>query len=204
MRWQLHVKSGSVRPNQPLIAWALAASSCGSSFQATYECDVHFEHCYALDQTGASTDTKRQCWRDWLRGYTYAQSRDRIAYATTRVNQLAADPPPSGEAAVTLSVIAAPTAAAPLPTNAFAPPPNVSESHSSALAEGAVDAGPSRDAALRAPGAECAETCKDRWSECRRSCSEAKCGACDRMYKSCMAACFRDEPAGSRLPGRGH
>jgi len=191
-----------VRSIQALVALALTAAACGSSFQATYECDVHFEHCYALDQTGASNDTKRQCWRDWLRGYTYAQSRDRIVYANTRVAGLAADPAPD-EAAVGHSMIAAPAAAAPLPTTAFEPPPNVSESHSAALSDGAADAGPRGDGGSRAPGADCAQTCQDHWSECRGSCSDAKCGACDRMYKSCMSACFREEPAVSRPQRRG-
>src|SRR5260370_29825898 len=156
-------KTGSVRPVMPLTLLVLTAAACGSSFQATYECDVHFEHCYALDQTGASTDTKRQCWRDWLRGYTYAQSRDRIAYATTRVNQLASDQPPSGPVAAALSPAVAPTAAAPMPTNAFAPPPNVRESHPPPPAESMMDAGSGRDAASPRPGPGSAAACHGPW-----------------------------------------
>ena len=71
---------------------ALAALACGPSYQALYECDVHFEHCYALDESAASADVKKECWRDWLHGYTYGQSRDRVEYGGTRYSQLSLDP----------------------------------------------------------------------------------------------------------------
>ena len=66
--------------------------ACGPSFQAVYECDVHFEHCYALDESGASVEAKKECWRDWLHGYTYGQSRDRVEYGGTRYSELSLDP----------------------------------------------------------------------------------------------------------------
>src|ERR1700722_14737558 len=99
--------------------------ACGPSYQAVYECDVHFEHCYALDESGASADAKKECWRDWLHGYTYGQSRDRGEYGGTRSSGLRPPPPqpsePTPPAARAKHIVAAP-----VPTNAFAPPPNVS------------------------------------------------------------------------------
>lgn len=42
------------------------ALACGPSFQAIYEGNARFEHCYALEenaQTGMRE--KAECWRDW-------------------------------------------------------------------------------------------------------------------------------------------
>ena len=74
------------------MAAGLAAVACGPSFQAVYEGDVRFEHCYALDQGPASADVKKECWQGWLHDYTYGQSRDRVEYAGTRFSELSLDP----------------------------------------------------------------------------------------------------------------
>jgi hypothetical protein len=68
-----------------LLGLAAGLAACGPSFQATYECDVHFEHCYALDETAAADGAKQRCWRDWLAGYTFGQPRDRVQFASSRV-----------------------------------------------------------------------------------------------------------------------
>ena len=131
------------------------ASACGPSYQAVYECDVHFEHCYALDQGGATVDQQKECWRDWLHGYTYGQSRDRIEYGGTRLSQLSLDPTlPSEDKG--LPPRPQHTIAAPMPTNAFAPPPNMTEQVSA-----------SAPVTHAAPGADCVDTCKQRWTACR-------------------------------------
>ena len=109
-----------VTPAVTLAVTGLLA--CGPSFQAVYECDVHFEHCYALDESGASVDQKKECWRDWLHGYTYGQSRDRVEYGGTRYSELSLDPTLPSEDQP--SARAKHIVAAPVPTNAFAPPPN--------------------------------------------------------------------------------
>jgi hypothetical protein len=106
----------------PVLAGVVA---CGPSFQAVYECDVHFEHCYALDESGASVDAKKECWRDWLHGYTYGQSRDRVEYGGTRYSELSLDPTLPSED-TSSPTRAKHIVAAPVPTNAFAPPPNIS------------------------------------------------------------------------------
>jgi hypothetical protein len=118
---------------------ALAAcAACGPSFQAVYEGDVQFEHCYGLDMGTATPEAKRSCWRTWVASYTYGQSRDRIDYAAKRLNQLAIDP--AADVASTPSTLTPASAmtggcrqSVPLlPKDAFVPPPNVSDGHADA------------------------------------------------------------------------
>jgi hypothetical protein len=170
---------------------ALASAACGPSFQAIYDSDVHFEHCYAIDETNISQASKRECWSQWLRSYTYGQSRDRVDFAASRVAALSA----TSTLALSDPLQSHVVSAAPLPTNAFAPPPNV------ALDAGtvAVEAGPPLDpppatGKLLAPGSECADACEARWSSCRNGCSGGTCDNCDRAYRGCMPPCFRDDP----------
>jgi hypothetical protein len=167
-----------------LVVAASGVVACGPSYQALYECDVHFEHCYALDDSGASADAKKECWRDWLHGYTYGQSRDRVEYGGTRYSQLSLDPTLPSEDVP--SNAAKRITAAPVPTSAFAPPPNVSEAH---LA-GSVATVPAR-----APGADCADACAQRWTMCRSTCKGSPCDACDQAYRACASGCFRDDPS---------
>src|SRR4051812_49840524 len=70
------------------LALALVAG-CGPSFQAIYEGDARFEHCYALDDApNAPMKDKTSCWRDWTQHYTYGQTRDRVEYAKARARAL--------------------------------------------------------------------------------------------------------------------
>jgi hypothetical protein len=168
--------------------------ACGPSFQAVYECDVRFEHCYALDQEPAATaDAKKACWREWLHGYTYGQPRDRVEYAATRFSELSLDPTlPKVETEEPRRVHAM---AVPAPTNAFAPPPNVAE-HGPPPGEGSSS--PAKTSAppvvpvtaARAPGEDCAESCASYWSACHKTCKDGTCDACDKAYRLCVPACF--------------
>jgi hypothetical protein len=164
---------------------ALAVAACGPSFQVVYEGDVRFEHCYAMDQTEATADAKKECWRQWLKGYTYGQSRDRVEFAASRANALSVAPAQPEETPGHV------IAAAPMPTNAFAPPPNMAASAEATATEAPPpDAGAPRP---RTPGADCADACEGRWTSCRSGCRDATCANCDRAYLGCMPACFRDE-----------
>lgn len=170
--------------------------ACGPSFQAVYECDVRFEHCYALDQEEtAPPEAKKACWREWLHGYTYGQPRDRVEYAATRFSELSLDP--------TLPKVEAETPprrahamAVPAPTNAFAPPPQVAERGTPAGESSASPPTPAKSAptvataAARAPGEECAESCASYWNACHKSCKDGACDACDKAYRLCVPACF--------------
>ncbi len=170
--------------------------SCGPSFQAVYECDVRFEHCYALDQKAAPIEAKKQCWREWLHGYTYGQSGDRIEYAAARFSALSLDP--------TLPSVEAQNAkpprgsASPVPTSAFAPPPTLAERPASnAQPPDGGRASSTREAVavVRAPGSDCAEGCAASWKACHEGCGSAGCDECDRTYRACVPACFREEHA---------
>jgi hypothetical protein len=191
---------------------ALAALACGPSYQALYEGDARFEHCYALEETGAATmGQKRDCWHDWTHRYTYGQTRDRVEYAYARYNALSRAPQtPTDEAMME----AAPgegrssAIAAPAPTSAFAPPPKVlDDPDAQAQTEelpGYLDAGVGfdfgRDAAVAEPS--CAGGCDDALAKCRESegCGgdggvparagrKIACAACARAYAKCEKKC---------------
>jgi hypothetical protein len=159
---------------------AMGGIACGPSFQAVYECDVHFEHCYALDESGASVEQKKECWRDWLHGYTYGQSRDRVEYGGTRYSELSLDPTLPSEDQP--SPARAKHVAAPAPTNAFAPPPMMG--------------GTTVATAAHAPASDCSDGCAQRWTSCRSTCRANACDVCDQAYRTCMPGCFRDNGKG--------
>jgi len=174
-----------------------ATTGCGPSYQAVYECDVRFEHCYALDQESVTPDAMKGCWRDWLHSYTYGQSRDRVEYAATRFSELSLDPTlPREDTAIRprrSGVVA------PLPTSAFVAPPNVAGDGTPAVtvagATGPPHAAPVAvpvAATTQAPGQQCTGACAERWSGCRRGCADGACEACDRSYKECVPGCFRE------------
>lgn len=149
---------------------------------------MHFEHCNALDEGGASVEVKKECWRDWLHGYTYGQSRDRVEYGGTRYSQLSLDPTlPSEDVKDGSARTSKRTVASPMPTNAFSPPPNVIDGHVSGVQTAALT--------TAAPGADCADGCAQRWTKCRASCKDGACDACDLTYRTCMPACYRDDGA---------
>jgi len=175
----------------PLFALlaGLAAAACGPSFQAVYEGDVRFEHCYALDQGPSSAEAKKDCWRGWLHDYTYGQSRDRVEYAGTRFSELSLDPTlPSEDREVKRGR----SMASPVPTNAFAPPPSIAERVAIDPTASTAAPPPTTPAvAARAPGEECAEGCSGYWKTCKESCKAAACDTCDKAYRLCAAGCFK-------------
>jgi hypothetical protein len=114
----------------PAVALSLASSACGPSFQAIYEGNSRFEHCYALEENPQSPmPEKADCWRDWSEHYTYGQTRDRVQYAIARYVALSQAPnAPTDEAMMMAAPGETPRVSnitAPQPTNAFAPPPKV-------------------------------------------------------------------------------
>lgn len=106
------------------------ALACGPSFQAIYEGNARFEHCYALEESAQKPAIEKvDCWRDWSEHYTYGQTRDRIHYATARYVALSQSTNvPTDEAMMMAAPGMTPrqsTITAPAPTNAFEPPPKV-------------------------------------------------------------------------------
>lgn len=114
-------------------AWLLFlgfSAACAPSYQAVYEGNVRFEHCYALEENPQkSLPEKSMCWRDWSEHYTFGQTRDRVQYAISRYVALSQmNAAPTDEAMMMGAPGEMPrstTILAPAPTNAFAPPPKV-------------------------------------------------------------------------------
>ena len=185
-----------------------AVAACGPSFQALYEGDARFEHCYAMDESGSgSMQQKSDCWRDWTLHYTYGQTRDRVEYAAARYRALSRAPEaPTDEAMME----AAPgegrglSVAAPAPTSAFAPPPKTLAEvdggtkatplpgYAPAAPAPTVTSLPSEPSGQRPPAADCSDACTASWNSCKAGCSGAKaCDACTASYKPCMKGCFK-------------
>ena len=179
-----------------LLLVASGALACGPSFQAVYEGDQHFEHCYAMDERAVPDDKKKECWREWLRGYTFGQSNDRVEYAATRFSQLSLDATLPSEdvrdAGPRRPRKAERTVAAPIPTNAFAPPPKVNTDEARQAPDASSPAQHPPPIA-RVPGSDCTGACEDRWSACRGGCADHGCEACDRPYRACMSTCFHED-----------
>jgi hypothetical protein len=173
-----------------------AAFACGPSFQAIYEGNARFEHCYALEENAqASMPDKAACWRDWSERYTYGQTRDRIHYATARYVALSeVREIPTDEALMMAAPGETPrrsTITAPTPTSAFAPPPKVLDINENATTGTSIigttfssppstptlDAGPPMASFTPAPPPLPASSCSD------------KCGS---EYQACSGGC----PAG--------
>jgi len=181
-----------------------AVAACGPSFQAIYEGNVRFEHCYALEENPQTPLVEKgDCWRDWSERYTYGQTRDRINYATARYVALSQVPNvPTDEAMMMAAPGMTPrqsTITAPAPSNAFAPPPKVLDEadsgpgsrpsertsilgHTSArdAGTGATPPPPSTPVAPPAPSlpaADCGEGCGRAFKDCELDCGAPDAGA---------------------------
>ncbi len=191
-------------------------AGCGPSFQALYEGDTRFEHCYAIDDTpDAPLERKARCWHDWVKNYTYGQTRDRVEYANMRYQALTrVHAAPTDEAMMG----AAPggeddirSVAAPAPTSAFAPPPKTMDADG-----GTTQKTPGMDSVpmaqmpppeaghvvpttseLHTPKSDCTDRCTGDWQDCKNRCGSTthqdagvECVGCDRGYGKCVKACF--------------
>ena len=172
------------------------AVACGPSFQAVYECNVRFEHCYALDQRPVPPEARKECWHEWLFNYTYGQSRDRVEYAAARFSELSLDRQlPAEEAA---RVRPERVASAPMPTNAFAPPQRGGRGNRPPSPSASAPPRPIPDLVtvnVRAPGEECAIGCGVTWKACHAECGDRVCDGCDRAYRQCVPRCVLGNPA---------
>jgi hypothetical protein len=160
-------------------------SACSAGYQSLYEGDVRFEHCYRLDEEpSASRDSKRGCWQEWSRSYTYGQTRDRVEYALGRVRVLGKSDNEGHPHAAKV-----PPIACPMPTSAFVTPPHTLGVD--AAAPGAPMRDGDGDGGAIAPGADCSSACSRSWDSCGKSCSAPTCTSrCDEIYRSCMRGCF--------------
>lgn len=173
-----------------IAALAVAATACGASINALYEGDVRFEHCMALDSRPDVKPTlRRVCWEEWVKFYTFGQTRDRVEYAILRQKQLgkASDfdegnwnPPGSrGPSAV------------PEPTSALAPPPMMLVLDAGAPPPDAGPPAPPPSGEGPPPAADCTDECAESWGFCRQDCKSLACEkSCASNYKRCMRRCF--------------
>jgi hypothetical protein len=187
------------------VGAAAGALACGPSYQALYEGDSRFEHCYALEESGsANMQQKADCWTDWTHRYTYGQTRDRVEYAVARSRALSRAPvAPTDEAMMEAAPgegRAVTTIAAPAPTSAFAPPPTILAADAGAYgqtqalpgyADGGGAGGVTEESAPAPPGSACGTACDAAWTKCHDGCGVgAKCDLCALGYKRCMKNCF--------------
>jgi hypothetical protein len=171
------------------------AVACGPSFQAIYEGNSRFEHCYALEERAQTPiHEKADCWRDWSEHYTYGQTRDRIHYATARYVALSQSTNvPTDEAMMMAAPGMTPrqsTITAPAPTSAFAPPPKVLDEYPDASAgkavrpnevptvvgtgspSGSSEATP-RAPSVTLPASDCSDGCGKGFRDCGSTCADA-------------------------------
>lgn len=192
-----------------------ALVACGPGFQAIYDGNARFEHCYALEENPqVPMLDKAGCWRDWSEHYTYGQTRDRVHYATARYVALSQAPNAPTDEALMMAApgeARASTITAPAPTNAFAPPPRVLDVAETpppskepprpiAVAAAALDAGPPPAPPAALPGTSCTDSCASTFRGCNGGCElgggavNAKskaCLDCQKSYGSCMRGCFK-------------
>jgi hypothetical protein len=208
-----------IRVRRALFATAIATSAgaalaCGPSFQAIYEGNVRFEHCYALEESAQTlVPEKVDCWRDWSEHYTYGQTRDRIHYATARYVALSqAANVPTDEAMMMAAPGMTPrqsSITAPAPTNAFAPPPKVLEDYPDAShrplrpSEVPIVVGPSSASAgggrgiphaapepIALPAGDCSDRCGQTFKECKDGCATGDGGVAPKAApESACAVC---------------
>jgi len=179
-------------------------AACGPSFQVVYEGDARFEHCYALDEVPTvAMQEKTDCWNQWMRSYTYGQTRNRIDYAASRAKALRDVPVMPTDEAVMGAAPGEGTGRVgkdePLTTNAFAPPPKTQNDGDA----GPASAAPENTAVVTThpgvplgvvlpsttPHEPCTDRCRSEWEVCRGAC-KGKCAACDHSYGGCMKRCF--------------
>jgi len=196
---------------------ALALCACGPSFQAIYEGNVRFEHCYALEENPQlALPDKAACWRDWSEHYTFGQTRDRVQYAISRYVALSrTSAAPTDEAMMNAAPGQTPrttTIFAPAPSNAFAPPPKVLESGEarSTVSPGHpgevnaantpyFDGGAPASTAItvNAPNQTCLDVCAGDYRGCSSTCDgdagpkSKPCTTCKQKYATCGRACFK-------------
>lgn len=207
------------RPRQLAAASSLlVVVACGPSFQAIYEGDQRFEHCYALDDNpSAPLQEKSTCWRDWMAHYTYGQTRDRVEYAAVRARALGRVPAlPTDEALMEAApggMSSKPGVAAPAPTSAFAPPPktiavanaptapspppstpSTASTSTPAPPGSVVFVAPAHAVAVRdaaPPASACQDVCMRSWESCQGRTEALANDACGKTYKGCMRGCFK-------------
>lgn len=173
-----------------LALLGLAVVACGASVSGTYESDVRFERCYALDWKGDVDPTiRRRCWEEWLTYFSEKRPRDRIEYAKKQIGAIVQGVPQELPASASAAVVAGPL---PEPTSVFAPVPMMA----STVSASAVASTSSAPAVVgRSP---CETRCDKSLEGCLSGCSVAVCEQfCSQKHGRCVARC----PGGTKSGG---
>jgi hypothetical protein len=178
------------------MALLIAATACGASIQAVYEGDVRFEHCMALDsRPDAKPTLRRACWEEWVKFYTFGQTRDRVDFAKLRQKQLSASSDFDEGTWSPTSPGPRVAAAVPEPTSVLEPPPSTLASDGGSGEPPPNDAGADAEGGAPVdppPGSACGGECDDAWSNCQIECKKVDAceRGCDAKHKRCMRKCF--------------
>jgi hypothetical protein len=187
---------------------AVATPGCGASYQAVYEGEVRFEHCYRLDlESNMPLMQRKECWREWAAFYTYGQSRDRIEFAARRLRELGDEISNPGMAASAGDAglhASPPAVVAPAPTSPFEAPPSVtSAARPDAGPEAAASASKPAssedlfdvDPSHTPPGQMCMLLCGKAWHKCTSACPADKAKqcktTCDIRFRGCVPRCLQ-------------
>ncbi|MFO0555079.1 MAG: hypothetical protein U0271_42270 [Polyangiaceae bacterium] len=187
------------------LAVATISLGCGASVSRTYESDVRFERCYALDwNRDVDPQIRHHCWEEWVTYFAVGQSRDRIEYAKAQMASISgsgltipsASASPSARAGASSAIggpSGGPSVAGPLPepTSVFAPVPVMASSAS----------GSSSALALRSAApiqrTACETQCDRSLEACLSGCASGVCERyCAEKHGRCSTAC--DKSAKSR------
>lgn len=171
-----------------------AVVACGASVSGTYESDVRFERCYALDWKGDVDPTiRRRCWEEWLTYFSEKRPRDRIEYAKKQIGAIVDGVPQELPASASAAVVAGPL---PEPTSVFAPVPMMAATSSASAA--ATASASASSAAGRTP---CEVRCDKSLEGCLSGCSVAVCEQfCSQKHGRCVARCSGGTKSGAEPP----
>lgn len=164
---------------KPLAALLLTgAVACGASVSKTYESDVRFERCYALDwKKDVDPGIRQRCWEEWVTFFAVGQPRDRIEYAKSQMRPTSiGEPLAAATAAVALTGQPLPE-----PTSVFAPVPMMA-----ATASASAAASSAKPAARTA----CESRCDKAIEACLSGCGSAICEQfCAQKHDKCAQRC---------------
>jgi hypothetical protein len=170
-----------------------AALACGASVSKTYESDVRFERCYALDwKKDVDAGIRQRCWEEWVAFFAAGQPKDRIEYAKTQT-QLASDGgEPLAAAAATSGRAGQPL---PEPTSVFAPVPMMAATASASVAPPATSAKPA------VPRNACETRCDKAIEACLSGCGSPICEQfCAQKHDKCAQRCEATRSSGAAQP----
>jgi len=161
----------------------VATIACGASVSKTYESDVRFERCYALDwKQGVDSGIRQRCWEEWVSFFATGQPKDRIEHAKRQVKLARNGGEPLAVATATQSARAGQPL--PEPTSVFAPVPMMAATASASAGAATSDKAPI------GPRSPCETRCDKAIEGCLSGCGSAICEQfCAQKHDKCAQRC---------------